>query len=130
MNGGTLSRLLLLAPVLLGACASVSRDQCLRAATEEIRTLDRLIAETEAGLARGYGIDRLDVPIPERRHCTGVSGSATCIESDIVAVERPVAIDPVAENRKIAAMRAKRQALIPRAMLQIAECKRRFPAPQ
>lgn len=130
MTGGALSRLLMLAPVLLGACASVSRDQCLRAATEEIRTLDRLIAETEAGLARGYGIDRQDVPVLERRHCTGSSGSATCLETDIVTVERPVAIDPAAENRKIAAMRANRQALIPRAMLQIAECKRRFPAPQ
>ncbi len=122
--------LLLLAPVLLGACTSVPRDQCLRAATEDIRTLDRLIAETEAGLARGYGIDRQDVPVLERRHCTGLSGSATCLESDIVTVERPVAIDPAAENRKIAKMRATRQALIPRAMLQIAECRRRYPEAQ
>ncbi|MBC7141451.1 MAG: hypothetical protein H5U18_04745, partial [Rhodobacteraceae bacterium] len=108
----------------------VPRDQCLRAATEDIRTLYRLIAETEAGLARGYGIDRQDVPVLERRHCTGLSGSATCLESDIVTVERPVAIDPAAENRKIAKMRATRQALIPRAMLQIAECRRRYPEAQ
>lgn len=122
--------LLLLAPLLLGACASVSRDQCLRAAVEDIRTLDRLIAETEAGLARGYGIDRQDVPVLERRHCTGSSGSATCLETDIVTVERPVAIDPAAEDRKVAKMRATRQALIPRAMLQIAECRRRYPEAQ
>ena len=120
----------ILASVLLGACASVSRDQCLRAAVEDIRTLDQLIAETEAGRARGYGIDRQDVPVLERRHCTGSSGSATCLETDIVTVERPVAIDPATEDRKLAGMRATREALIPRAMIQIADCRRRYPEGQ
>ncbi|OYX44525.1 MAG: hypothetical protein B7Z02_05345 [Rhodobacterales bacterium 32-67-9] len=127
MNRGIL---LLFAPVLFGACASVSRDQCLRAAVEDIRTLDRLIAETEAGRARGYGIVRLDMPVLERRHCTGSSGAATCLETDIVTVERPVAIDPASEDRKLAGMRAKREALIPRAMMQIADCRRRYPEAQ
>lgn len=122
--------LLLLAPVLLGACASISRDQCLRAAAEDIRTLDRLIAETEAGRARGYGIDRQDVPVLERRHCTGSGGAPTCPETDIVTVERPVAIDPASEDRKLAAMRAKRAALIPSAMIQISDCRRRYPEAQ
>ena len=42
--------------VLVG-CAS-PRQRCLAAGVAELRTVDRLIAETEGNLARGYAIER------------------------------------------------------------------------
>ena len=39
---------LLALTALLAACAGVGRDQCLRSAVAEVRTIDRLIAERRA----------------------------------------------------------------------------------
>lgn len=121
-------RLLLLAlPVLLGGCAGVARDQCLRAATEEVRTIDRLIAEAEAGVARGYGISRQTVPYLERRRCD--DGAGTCLYTETEIVETPKAIDPQSESRKVALLRARRETALPRALDHIAACRASYPEP-
>jgi hypothetical protein len=119
---------LLAIPALLGGCAGLGRDQCLRAAVEEVRTLDRLIAETEAGLARGYGIDRQTVPYLERYRCA--DGSGTCLYTETYVEETPKAIDPASEDRKTALLRARRAAAVPRALAHIAVCRERFPQAQ
>lgn len=116
---------LLALPALLAACAAASRDQCLRAATEEVRTIDTLIAETEAGVARGYGISRRTVPYLERRRCA--DGGGSCLYTETEVIETPKAIDPRSEGRKLALLRARRQAALPRALDHIAACKAAWP---
>lgn len=115
---------LLLGTLLLSACVAAQRDQCLRAAVEEVRTLDHLIAETEAGLARGYGIDRQTLPYLEERRCA--DGAGTCLYTETEEIARPKTIDPGSENRRLAALRKKRAAAVPRAMAHIAECRARY----
>lgn len=116
---------LLLAPLVLGACAGVGRDQCLRSAVSEVRTIDRLIAEAEAGLARGYGIDRQTVPYLERRRCG--DGGGSCLYSETYVEETPKAIDPNSETAKLTLLRARREAALPRALAHIAACKAQYP---
>src|SRR5690606_41880669 len=92
--------LVVLASLVLGACAGAGRDQCMRAAVSEVRTLVRLIAETEAGLARGYGIDRQTVPYRERRRCG--DGGGSCIYSETERGETPATIATTADTGRIA----------------------------
>lgn len=115
--------LLLLA--LVAGCAGTGRDTCLRSAVEEVRKIDRLIAETEAGLARGHGISRQTLPYLERRRCG--DGGGSCLYSETEIIETPVAIDPESEDRKLALLRARRASLVPRAMAHIEVCKARYP---
>lgn len=112
---------LLALPAVLGACAGVGRDQCLRSAVAEVRTLDGLIAETEAGVARGHGFSRQTVPYLERRRCS--DGRGTCLHSETEVIETPKAIYPRSESRKVALLRARREAALPRALDHIAACK-------
>ncbi len=123
---GRFAPLLLALPAVLGACAEAARDQCLRAAVEEVRTIDGLIAETEAGVARGYGISRQTVPYLERRRCA--DGAGTCLYTETEVIETPKAIDPRSESRKLGLLRARREAAVPRALHHIATCKARYPA--
>jgi hypothetical protein len=116
---------LLALPALLGACAEVGRDQCLRSAVAEVRTIDGLIAETETGLARGYGTSRQTVPYLERRRCS--DGRGTCLYTETEVIETPKAIDPRSESRKLALLRARREAALPRALDHIAACKASWP---
>ncbi len=117
--------LVLLVPLLLGACAGAGRDQSMRAAVAEVRTIDALIAETEAGLARGYGIDRQTVPYLERRRCG--DGGGSCLYTETEIVETPKSIDPASESRRIALLQDRRAAAVPRALDHIAACKARYP---
>lgn len=117
--------LMLVGATLVSACAGTARDQCLRAAVEEVRTIDRLIAETEAGLARGYGIDRQTVPYLERRRCG--DGGGSCLYTETEIVETPETIDPASESRRLALLRDRRAAAVPRALDHIAACKARYP---
>ncbi len=116
---------LLALPAVLGACAEVGRDQCLRSAVAEVRTIDGLIAEAEAGMARGYGISRQTVPYLERRRCA--DGNGTCLYTETEVIETPKAIDPQSESRKVALLRARREAAVPRAMKHIAACRATWP---
>ena len=44
--------------VLLAACGT-PQEQCIRYNTRDLRTVDRLIAETEGNLDRGYAIETI-----------------------------------------------------------------------
>ena len=122
--------------VLLAACGT-PQEQCIRSETHEVRTLDRLIAESEATLARGYGYTsetvvrwnwtRCDI-YPRRGHLR--AAPRMCYEPYNDTVRRPVAVDPAAEHRKLAALKERRAALLPRALAAIDACKQRFPQGQ
>lgn len=119
----------LLALALLTACGT-PQEQCIRAATRELPTLDRLIGETRANLARGYGYEEHEVVRHEWGRCDDwVPGTPArmCFEPVWDTVRRPVAIDPAAEQRKLDGLLARRGALLARAEPAIAACKVQYP---
>lgn len=111
------------------ACAS-PQQACLTNATKDLAVIERLIAETDTNLARGYAVERQP----------GVqTGLELCVEPDdpflfcttqqLTVVERPIALDVVAERAKRAALLSKRAELTARTTAEATECRARFPEP-
>ena len=96
-------------------------------ATKDLRTVNALIAETEANLARGYAIDREVETRPRLTFCTGHYhrhvGMSFCTDDYTVYRDRPVAIDPAAERRKLATLREQKARLEAAARPEIAACR-------
>lgn len=127
MRAGLTAPLALVA--LLTACGT-PQEQCIRAATREIATVEKLIADTEADLARGYGYRWREVTRWEWEPCGDwMAGSPRrmCFEPETRQVREPVAIDPVAEQRKLSALQARLATLSRAAGPAIASCRARFP---
>ncbi len=122
-----------LALVLAVTACGTPQEQCIRANTKELRQVDGLIAETRANLSRGYGYDEQTVTdwdwepcFPSRPNVAG-TGRDMCWEPYERTVRKPVAIDPAAENRKLAALTARRKVLASQATPAVAACKAQYP---
>lgn len=118
-----------LAAAALTACGT-PQEQCIRSATGEVRTLDRLIAEAEANLSRGYAYEEREIVRHEWRRCDDwVVGTPPrmCFEPVWDTVKRPVAIDPAGEQRKLDGLLARRKSVLARAEATIAACKAQYP---
>ena len=132
--GVTMKRLLMISVALgLAACAT-PQQQCIAQVSGNLRVVDRLIAETEANLARGYAIaqvvethlefvDCTREPTPQRPN----PKPRQCVEDVPQTVSRPVAIDLNAEAAKLASLRAKRSQLAAATAQGIATCQRQYP---
>lgn len=128
--------LLLALPALL-ACAP-TRQTCLRAATQDVAVVDRLILETQQNLARGYALDReayvtnsVDLCLGSNRvgFGTGVGvGWSYCNTPTTRYRERPVAIDRAAEQRKLRELQQTRARLIKESEAALEQCNLRYPA--
>jgi hypothetical protein len=120
---------------LLAACGT-PQEQCIRNETRELATLDRLIREAEANLARGYAYETVEITrtewqiceyIPDPNDPTKPPRPRYCLEDVTDTVQKTVAIDPAAEERKLASLKAKRRKLEPEARAAIAECRATYP---
>ncbi len=110
----------------LAACAT-PEEACIKRATKELVIIDRLIAETEENLARGYAIRQESEPALRLVLCTSPDEHFHfCTRSDTRTVKKPVAIDPASERRKLDALRRKRQEALMRARAGIRACKARY----
>jgi hypothetical protein len=119
--------LALLIPLL--ACGT-PQQQCIRNATAQTRTLDRLIAASQANLARGYGYRTEQRTRFEWVVCGSYRrGYAPnmCFEPVEDTVTVPEAIDPALEQRKLDNLLAKRAALAKQTTNAIASCKATYP---
>ena len=117
-------------PIVLLAACGTPQENCIRNATREIRTLDRLIAESDANLARGYRFEETPIIRHEWVICGPRQLGAApemCLESVEDTVRRPVAIDPAVETRTADNLRAKRAALQKPAEADIAACRVAYP---
>jgi len=126
-------RLILLLLLPLAACAT-PRQQCERAATEDLRIIDALIVETGQNIARGYRLERVVTTRPRLVFCYGGRyhphdrvGMMFCNTTETVVKERPVAIDLKAERAKLASLRQKRPEVARRAAMALAACRAEFP---
>ena len=116
----------LLLCISLAACAT-PEERCVIDATRELRTVEGLIAETQANLQRGYAIDRTAERRPRLTFCSGSyrshTGVSFCTTEDIVYRDEPVAIDPDAERRKLGLLRGRKAELEQRAARDVAACR-------
>lgn len=111
---------------VLAACGT-PYEQCVRKVSREVATFDRLIAETQGNLDRGYAISIRHEPRITTFFCTDPASTVVfCERFEMVRVEDKLAIDPVAERRKLANLKARRRqaakAVAPQ--LQACEAKR------
>ena len=105
--------LALLIALLPAACTAPAVPGCDSATLRELRTLDRLIAETNADIARGYRTEE-STARSGFNLCLGSSRSNVGVSfcTDGSNRTRTVAVDPAAEARKLAALQDRRAALL------------------
>lgn len=123
----------------LAACGT-PQERCIAAQTRELALVSGLIAETEANLARGYALEEVVISTPIWRDCYPpayvlqpdgtpliVAGSGMCIDDVQQTVERPAAIDPQAERRKLAGLLERQAVLSKQAAPAVAQCRAIYP---
>lgn len=128
-----MKRLALLSLAMLAACGT-PQERCIAANTRDLRTVDRLIAETEGNLERGYAYETVTVsesywdycpqpqipdqpPVPPR----------LCLKDRDYTERRAKAIDLAEEARKLESLKVKRAELARKAEPAIAQCRAEYP---
>ena len=113
--------------LLLAGCATPF-ERCMAPALSQLRTVETLIARTEADIARGYALERREIVTQEFVLCHDRDGrDRMCVVPVVTEVSRPVAIDRAVEAGKLATLRDRRfelRAELPRVE---AACRARFP---
>ena len=119
--------------VTLAGC-STPQERCIGSVTRDLRVVDRLIAETEGNLARGYAYETVVVRRPTFIDCTPEPTLADpdparqqCLVTEERAVSSPVAIDLNAEAAKLASLKVKRAEQATTATAAVAACRQQYP---
>lgn len=113
----------LAALLLLAACGASPREECLAQATAELETIDRLIAETEGNLLRGYALEPDGASSDRYKLCTGGGVVFSfCAERTGETGTKPVAINPFTERVKLANLQKRREGLAELAEIEKARC--------
>ena len=129
-----MKRLALLALASLAACGT-PQEQCINRNTRDLRTVDRLIAETQGNLDRGYAYETITVyedywtscPVPPVVEGEPPPPPRLCLDERPVTQKRAKAIDLNEEARKLDSLKAKRRDLAREAEGVIAQCKAQYP---
>jgi hypothetical protein len=128
-------RPILVFPLLFAlATCGTPQEQCIARETRDLRVVERLIAETEGNLQRGYALEEVVIertvwvdctprvkkgdPAPERK---------LCLDDESETITRPKAIDLAAEQRTLDSLLVKRRDLQRGAERVIAACKAAYP---
>lgn len=129
-----MNRMIFLPLVLVAACGT-PQEQCINSNTRDLRTVDRLITETQGNLDRGYAFETITVyedywtscPVPPVAEGEPPPPPRMCMDERPVTQQRPKAIDLQAEARKLDSLKAKRRDLARKAEDVIAQCKAQYP---
>ena len=128
-------RILLPALLILVACGT-PQEQCINRNTRDLRTMQSLVDETQANLARGYAIEEYTVWVPVWQICdvqpaTDPAQPAPppryCFDDEPQTQTRPKAIDLNAERAKLESLLQRRDELARAAQPVIAQCKAQYP---
>ena len=128
-------RILLPALLILVACGT-PQEQCINRNTRDLRTMQKLVDETQANLARGYAIEEYTVYVPVWQICevqpsTDPAQPAPppryCFDDEPQTRTRPKAIDLNAERAKLESILQRRDELARAAQPVIAQCKAQYP---
>jgi len=128
-------RKILVSVALLGLTAcGTPQQQCISGVTRDLTIVNRLIAEVEGNLSRGYTYEDVVQTTPQFVDCTPdptpkrpEPRPRQCLVNVSETVSRPAAIDLQAESAKLASLRAKRSELSAAASPAIAACQRQYP---
>jgi hypothetical protein len=119
--------------LVLAACGT-PQEQCISAVTRDLRVVDGLIKEAQGNLARGYAYEDVVKTIPQYVDCTPKPTEADpkpkpqmCLVDVAETVQKPVAIDLVAEQQKLDSLLTKRAAMAQAASPSIALCQQQYP---
>lgn len=129
-----MKRLVLLTFATLAACGT-PQEQCITRNTRDLRTVDRLIAESEGNLVRGYAFETVTVYEDYWAYCPQAPVAEgepappprLCRDERPVTEKRPKAIDLNEEARTLASLKEKRTSLARQAEKVIAACKAQYP---
>lgn len=109
----------------LAACAS-TETRCIREATRDLRTVDALIEESQATIARGYAYEtvpsNVGIGVSYCGYSWGNIGVGACVGNSTWTSREPVAVDLVQERQKLAELERKRAQLASAAAPAIASC--------
>ena len=129
-------RRLLLAPLLILTACGTPQEQCVNRNTRDLRTIQKLVDETQANIARGYAIEEYTVYIPVWQLCEVPAQTDPnqpppppryCFENEPQTRTRPKAIDLRAEGAKLDSLLERRDQLARAAETVIAQCKAQYP---
>ena len=125
---------------ILGALALLSscgtpQERCIRSATRDMQIVDRLIAESQATLSRGYALETETIYRSDFQDCTPKAtqsqpnpATRMCLVQVPQTITRPKAVDLQAESATLASLEAKRAGQAALAESAIAQCRATFPA--
>ncbi|MEO6300294.1 MAG: hypothetical protein ABIV25_07745 [Paracoccaceae bacterium] len=125
----------LLAPALLAlASCGTPQEQCIRLVSHDLLVVDRLIADAQTNLSRGYGIESEQITTPRLYNCTDAPTEADpnpmrqmCSGDYTQTISRPVAIDLAAEQVKLRQLQVKRAQLSAASAPAVAQCQAQYP---
>lgn len=126
--------------LVLVACGT-PQEQCIARETRDLRVVEKLIAETEGNLTRGYAFEEITISRPVWVQCAPVVLPAPvegapptpppsprlCLEDEEETVTRPKAIDLASEQSKLSGLKTKRKQLSAAADRSIAACQKAYP---
>lgn len=128
-----LPSLLLPSLLILSACGT-PQERCIGTASRDMRVVDRLIAETEGNIKRGYALEDVTVYETQWVDCTPrvAQGQPApkpqmCLDDVPETVTKAKAIDLNAEAAKLKSLQTKRAQQAKAAAPQIKACKQQFP---
>ena len=130
---------LLCLPLFLLACGT-PQERCIAGATRDLQVINGLIAETQANLARGYSLEESVISSPTWVYCdqpmlvtqpdgsqTWIIGGGMCLDTYTRTIERPRAIDPGLERRKLDGLIRQQALLTKQAAPAIEQCRLSYP---
>ena len=117
--------------VVLSACQT-PREACISQSQGDLRVINRLIAQTEANLARGFGLEERQEVVIRRDRCEitnpdGTVSTFRCDRQEVVTTEVPVALDLNAERATLASLRDQQAVLATRAQAAVQQCVAAYP---
>lgn len=121
----------LVSALALAACQT-PQEACLSSASRELRVIDSLIQETQGNLRRGYAIEQSQEVRVRRDFCrveveNGDDRLIPCEDTDVIDVERPVAVDLNAEQAKLDSLLERRARLAREQGARVAACRTAYP---
>lgn len=125
------SAFILLPLAVLAACAT-PQEQCIADATRELRTINRLVNETERNLTRGYALETVQEVRVVDSICRGENEDGSeftfeCEETRTIDRQRQVAIDLNAERAKLNSLRERQAQMQRQAESGVSQCRALYP---
>lgn len=119
-------------PLLALAACQTPQESCISQATSSLRQVNSFIAETEANIARGYGLRTEQRVRVVRDYCEAVTADGTkvvvrCEKNEVDDVRVRVPLNLNAERARLESLYQQQQDLQTRATPVVEACRATYP---